>query len=32
MRLIEAEGIETDGRLTVGIRQAVEFVETLPRK
>jgi len=30
--MIEAEGVETDEQLTAWIRQAVEFVETLPRK
>jgi len=30
--MIEAEGIDTDEQLTAWIQQAVEFVETLPRK
>ena len=30
--MIEAEGIDTDEQLTAWIRQAAEFVETLPRK
>jgi TfoX/Sxy family transcriptional regulator of competence genes len=30
--MVEAEGIETDEQLTESIEQAVEFVETLPRK
>jgi hypothetical protein len=30
--MVEAEGIETDEQLGYWIEQAVEFVETLPRK
>ena len=30
--MIEAEGVETNEQLTAWIQQAVEFVETLPRK
>lgn len=30
--MVEAEGMETDQQLRNWIEQAVEFVETLPRK
>jgi len=30
--MIEAEGIDSDEQLTAWVQQAVEFVETLPRK